>query len=84
MFKFSENLFHYIASYMFNALPNRQVPSYFEGEINENKWKHMFLLPDKRTDAERIFGIFLTYRFLFLSYFYKKFSVFTLSNHHNL
>jgi len=49
---------------MFNPLPDKQIPNYFEGEINENKWKQMFFAPEKRSDAERIFGIFIAYRFV--------------------
>ncbi|KAL7078202.1 hypothetical protein ACQ4LE_002269 [Meloidogyne hapla] len=64
--EFSEDLFHYISIYMFDAQPNRQIPIFFEGEINENKWKQMFLSPEKRTDAERIFGIFLAYSLYFV------------------
>nr|CAD2171822.1 unnamed protein product [Meloidogyne enterolobii] len=64
--EFSENLFHYISSYMFNPLPDKQIPNYFEGEINENKWKQMFIAPEKRSDAERIFGIFIAYSLYFV------------------
>nr|CAD2187766.1 unnamed protein product [Meloidogyne enterolobii]CAD2207943.1 unnamed protein product [Meloidogyne enterolobii] len=64
--EFSENLFHYISSYMFNPLPDKQIPNYFEGEINENKWKQMFFAPEKRSDAERIFGIFIAYSLYFV------------------
>jgi hypothetical protein len=49
---------------MFDAPFTQQMPSYLEGEINENKLKLMFISPEKRTDAERIFGIFLTYRLI--------------------